>query len=97
VAAHQAEDEIRGAADEVREARAALRAQERFEPARIELQPGNHLATVAAGSARADLARLEHRDRGAALGEVQRRRESRETTADDADVGTVLALKRWGR
>ena len=91
----QAEDEIRGATDQLRQARPALGSQERLELARIELQPRYHLAAVAAGGTGADLARIEHRDGRAPLGEVQRRREPGETSTDDADVRAVVALEGW--
>src|SRR5215831_9816951 len=97
VASHEVEDEVRGASDDLGQARAALRAEQRFELARIELQPGNHLTAIPAGRPRTDLARLEHHDGGAALDQVQRRRQAGEPTADDADVRAVLALERQGR
>jgi hypothetical protein len=46
---------------------------------------GDH-AAVAAAPAPADRVRVEHGDRGAALGQIARRREAGDTGADDGDV-----------
>ncbi len=94
VTSHQAEDEIRGASHDLGQARPTLRTEDRLDLARIELQPGDHLTAVATGRAGADLARLQHHDGGAPFGEVQRRREPGESSADDAHVRPVLALER---
>src|SRR5262249_6120390 len=84
--------------DDLGEARATLGAQQRLELTRIELQPRNHLAAVAAGGAGADLAGFKHDDGDAALREMQRGRKPRESAADDANVGAMPTLgRRSGR
>src|SRR5262249_40538923 len=92
VTADQVEDEIGGAPDDLGQARTTLGAQQRLELTRIELQPRNHLAAVAAGGAGADLARFQHDHGGAALREMQRGREPRESATDHADVDSLVTL-----
>jgi hypothetical protein len=58
-------------------------------------EAADQLPTVAAARRPTDLRCLEHRDRKAALGELERCRDAGETGADDADVDCQRVHERW--
>ena len=60
---------------------------------RFPADAGDELAAVAPRGSPADAVRLEENDRIAALGERQRRGDTGEAAADDADVGLVPSLE----
>ena len=56
---------------------------------------GAELAAIAARRAVAEAMRFDQHDIGARLGEVSRRRQAGEATADDHDIRFAVAIERW--
>jgi hypothetical protein len=82
----QIEHECRRAARKGEHAGAQFSAEIAFDDIRIVFEPRIDLAAVASRGAPAGLLGLEQHDAHAAFGQMQRRREARESAADDHDV-----------
>src|SRR6187402_1533902 len=72
----------------------AVEADEVFKIVLVAPLAGMHLPAIAAGGAGTDLGGFQHDDRKAALGKGERGAESGVTSADNADIGTLLTGQR---
>ncbi len=87
VAGHEVEHDGGRVAEQVEQPRPVRGAERVRHGVGHDPHPGIHETGVATRAAEADLDAFEHRHPGAALGEVQGRRQAREAAADDHDIG----------
>ena len=87
-------DEIGRGGAEAMQGRAALAAELGDEFPRVEIQPGNDLSAIATRGSPARRLCFGNGDLDARLGEMQRRRQSAEPTADDRDLGGEIGGQR---
>ena len=93
VAGDQLEHEVGGTTGDLPHPPAHVRAELLLELVWIVLESRDDLTAVASGSAPAGLRRVEHHHVGAALGQVQRRRQTRVAGADHRHVGAAVSLE----
>ena len=91
---HEVEDRRRRMAEKVEQPRPIGLAQDLRQGIRHDPHPGIDESDIAPRAAEADLDALEHHDLGAAFRQMQGRRQAREATADDHDIGRDVPVER---